>query len=170
MDLNRIVQSKFFSGLICGLAICAVLLLAFGAGMAVGFKKADFSYKYGDNYWQNFAGEQSGALDRAQGKEFMDSHGAIGKIISIDAASGLIVMRDRDNLEKIITVTEKTQINYFRQAVQLADLRADQTLVVLGDPDDTGKIQAKLIRVMPDQPENGEQKIQSAESTSTNVR
>lgn len=162
IDLNKIFQSKFVSGLICGLAIFIVLSLTFAAGLAVGFKKADFSYRFGDNYRANFAGPDPSRdmMRRADGGEYIDGHGVIGQIIK--ANGGSLVIKDRDNIEKIVLATDKTQINRFRESIKLSDLKADDSVIVIGEPNSKGEIEAKLIRVMPQKPIDGQAPGESA--------
>ncbi len=161
-DFNKVLQSKAFSGCIAGLVILIVLFLIFAAGMAVGFKKADFSYRFGDNYHKNFAGgcaeggcfgcgaikgDRQGMMGCADNGGFIDGHGVSGQIISVSAGS--IVIKDRDNVEKIISVDDKTIVNKLRETIKIADLKAGDSVVIIGDPASDGKISAKLIRVMP---------------------
>lgn len=160
-DFNRMFQSKAFSGCIAGLAVVIVLLLTFSAGLAVGFKKADFSYRFGDNYRMNFAGGcqqggcpgcgmkggSQGMMGCANGDRYIDGHGVSGQIISVSAGS--IVVKDKDNVEKIVSVDDKTIVNKFRDSIKVSDLKAGDAVVVIGDPGSDGKISAKLIRVMP---------------------
>jgi hypothetical protein len=150
LDFNKIFQSKAFSGFLCALAVFIVILIVFRAGMSVGFKKADFSYRMGDNYHRNFAGPRRGFEFGFGEMDFVESHGTIGQIIKLDGQS--IIIRGRDNLEKIIIVDNKTIINYFRDSINLNDLKIDNLIVVIGEPNSSGQIIAKLIRVLPPTP------------------
>jgi len=170
LDLNKIFQSKFFTGCICGLAIFIILSLTFASGMAVGFRKADFSYRFGDNYHKNFAGPGpgQGMMRQANGGDYIDGHGIIGQVIKINQSS--IVIKDGDNIEKIILVDKNTQVNRMRDSIKITDLKVDDTLVVIGEPDQTGNIMAKLIRVMPVPPVGNQPQplpTQSAASATT---
>lgn len=60
-----------------------------------------------------------------------------------------LIIKDRDGTEKIILVTDKTEIRKFRETVKLSDLKIDDYVVVIGEPNDAGQVEAKLIRIMP---------------------
>ena len=49
MDFNKFFQSKPFKILAVGILALIVLLLVFKAGEFVGYRKARFSYKWGEN-------------------------------------------------------------------------------------------------------------------------
>ena len=56
MDINEIVKSKKFKIAVLVVGVFFVALVSFAGGVAVGFKKARFSYKFGENYERNFIG------------------------------------------------------------------------------------------------------------------
>lgn len=147
MDINKIFQSKWFGGTIIGITILIAVLLIFKAGMIVGAKKADFSCRWSDNYHQNFGGPQKGFLQGFGDRDFMDSHGVSGQILKIDSPS--IIIKGIDNVEKIITTNEGTIINRLKDVIKISDLKIDDNVVVIGSPNQTGQIEAKLIRVIP---------------------
>ena len=72
--------------IIIGLAVFAILGSIFGAGIFIGGMKANFSYRWAENYHQTFAGPQGGFLGNWRGLppapgDFMGSHGTFGQII-----------------------------------------------------------------------------------------
>lgn len=155
MDTNNkitnFIKSKTAVAVIATLFAVAILLGTFSAGVAVGYRKAKFSYAWGENYHKNFGGPREGFMrdfDREfQGRDFIDAHGTFGQIISI--ADSELVVRGRDNVEKVIVVNESTEIRRFKDAIKIKDLAIDEPIVVIGDPNDLGQIIAKFIRVMP---------------------
>ena len=52
-------------------------------------------------------------------------------------------------MEKIVLVNDQTVIRRGRDNVKVSDLKVDNNLVVIGDPNEMGQIAAKLIRLMP---------------------
>lgn len=167
MDYRRFFDSKTFRGFLAGIGFFIVLLVAFRAGMSVGFHKADFSYRFSDNYHLNFAGPEQGFRGGLEGKEFIDAHGTIGQIIKID--EGALVIKGKDGMEKIISVDGRTQIVRFREAVKPADLGLNDLIIVIGEPNNAGQIEAKFIRIMPVPPEIGRAgKPEPASSTPKN--
>ena len=151
MDFKNIIQSKAYKIAAISLAAILVLFLTFSAGMRVGFYKARFSYQWGENYHKNFAGPRNGMLRGAfkdfGGKDLIDSHGAAGQILKIDGPT--LVIKGRDNVEKIVVVKEDTVIRRFAETIKLDDLKVDSNIVVIGEPNGQGQIEAKFIRTMP---------------------
>ena len=124
-----------------------IMLLIFKAGMMVGYRKAGFSYRWGDSYHRNFAGPRKGFLRDFRDRDFIDGHGTFGEILSIDGAK--FVVRGRDNMEKIISTDDKTVLQRGRDTVRLQDLRVGDFIVTIGSPNNEGQIEAKFIRIMP---------------------
>ncbi|MEI6238186.1 MAG: hypothetical protein WCP15_01470 [bacterium] len=132
--------------------ICAILI--FRAGMFVGYRRASFSFEWGNNYFKNFAGGPLGERGGPNGpfgmggdRDFIDAHGAFGQIIKIDDKN--IFSKGSDGVERVITVSTSTQIRKFKEMISISDLKAEDRIVVIGGPDNAGKIEAKFIRVLP---------------------
>jgi len=150
MDLNNFFQSKAFKitlGVIGGIII---FLLIFSIGMFVGFKKANFSYRWGENYHQNFGGPREGLFRDFRGEDFIAAYGAAGQIIKIDGST--LVVKGRDNVEKIVLLADSTVIKRFQETIKATDLKVDDFVVVIGEPNDSGQVGAKFIRVLPPSP------------------
>lgn len=147
MDIQKFFQSKLFKWIIIGILITIIVLLFFSLGMFVGFKKANFSFMWGENYHRNFAGPRGGFLEDFMGRDFIDSHGVFGQIIKIDEST--IAIKDKDGVEKIILVNNDTTIKSPGGDIKIGDLRVNDIVVVIGDPNASGQIEAKLIRLMP---------------------
>ena len=147
MDFKSIFESKKFKTAICIIAALIVFLLIFQAGIIVGFKKASFSYQWGENYYRNFAGPRKGLAGDFRGKEMMAPHGVFGIILKKENFS--LVVKDIDNTEKLILINEDTIINRFRDNISQDDLKVNDKITVIGSPDNSGQIEARLIRVMP---------------------
>ena len=143
--------SKTFKIILISVAALIVLLSVLAAGMFIGFKKADHSYRWGENYYQNFGGPGRGLPRDFVGKDFMGGHGVDGQIIKIDGST--LIIEGRDNIEKIVLIKEDTLIRRLRETIKLSDLKVDEQIVVIGQPNDVGQVEAKLIRVLPASPE-----------------
>jgi hypothetical protein len=153
MDFNKFFQSKFFKVLIIALGLLILVLISFQAGLVVGFRKAGFSYRWEENYHRNFAGPKGGFMDDLRGQDFIESSGVFGPIIKIDGEH--VVIRGKDNIEKIIIIKSDAVIRRGKENLRLADLKVNDPIVVIGEPNETGQIVAKLIRVMPPLPAAG---------------
>ena len=141
-------NSDILKWVIIGLASFVVLILVFGAGVKVGTLKARYSYRWADNYHKNFAGPRGGFFSdwRSSSRgEFINAHGVFGSILKIDGNT--IITKGRDDVEKTILVSENTIIQKGRESVKLSDLKTDESVVIIGTPNDEGQIEAKLIRV-----------------------
>lgn len=154
MEKNNILDSKLFRAIILGIAGIIILVFVFGLGVFVGTKKADFSFRWADEYHRNFGGPQGGFFGDFMGtsKEFANANGVFGQIIKID--SGSLTVKDKANAEKIILVSDETSILYQKKNMKLSDLKLNDNIVVIGEPNNSGQIEAELIRVMPPKPGN----------------
>jgi hypothetical protein len=160
MDLNKIFstaggsasggQSKIFLGIICGIGAFIILLLVFKAGTMVGVRKADFSCRWSDNYHQNFGGPREGFMKGFGDRDFIDANGTTGQIIKIDGST--LVIKGRNDVEKVILLKEDTTISGPTDKLKSTDLKIDEYVVVIGEPNAQGQIEAKLIRLLPPMP------------------
>lgn len=153
MNSNNFFQSKIFLGLIYGIAGLIIILAIFKAGEIVGIKKADFSCRWSDNYHRNFGGPRQGFMQGFGDRDFIDANGTFGQIIKIDAST--LVIKGRDNIEKVVLVENDTVVKDLNQTVKSADLKVDDYIVVIGQPNENGQIMAKFIRLLPPPPTVG---------------
>jgi len=157
MNTDKIFQSKLFGGIILGIAILVILAFVFCLGIFVGSERANFSFRWADEYHRNFGGPQGGFFGDFMGmdQQFANANGSFGKIIKIDPSTGsgqvILTVKDNDgdNTEKTILVDDKTIIICQRQNLKLSNLKIDSNIVVIGQPDNSGQVVARLIRVMP---------------------
>lgn len=155
MDTNKIldfIKSKKVVVFIAILFGIALLLGTFSIGVAVGYRKAKFSYAWGENYDRNFGGPSRGILGipgmpMMYGQNFFGAHGVFGVVIKIDGTS--LVIQGNDNIEKVVVVDRQTVINRSRQTLAVQDLRVNDRIIIIGEPDEQGRVIAKLIRVFP---------------------
>ncbi len=66
-----------------------------------------------------------------------------------------MVVKGRDNVEKIILIKDDTIIERFKETIKLTDLKVDDYIITIGDPNDAGQIEAKFIRFLPPPPPIG---------------
>lgn len=130
------------------------VLIVFKLGMFVGYHKALFSYRSDARHGMSMRsgdGMMIGLRVPSPGfarEEFPTGHGATGKILSVSLPSFIIA--SPDNSERTVTVSEGTMIRRFKKTVPATDIRPDDFTVVLGQPDESGVIQAKFIRLTGD--------------------
>lgn len=153
MDTDKILQflkSKVFIAIIAAIFGLALLAGAFGFGVFVGYRKANFSYRWGENYHLNFGGPKGGFFQDFRdlgGRDFIGGHGVFGQVIKIDSQT--LVIKGQDNVERIVLVKSDTSIRRLGEDIKLSDLKIDEYITVIGEPNDLGQIEAKFIRVMP---------------------
>jgi hypothetical protein len=152
MDINKLFQSKVFKGAVLGIAAVLIFLVGFRVGLTVGARKADFSYHWGENYHRNFGGPRGGFMMMKDfgDRDFIEANGAFGQIIKIDGPT--LVIKGRNDVEKIILLKEGAVIKRFMETIKPMDLKLDDHIVVIGEPNDAGQIEAKLIRIIPPPP------------------
>jgi hypothetical protein len=147
MDAKYISQNKVARGIIFIICILIVLLFVFQAGMTVGYSRAVYSSKLGDNYYRAFGPEGRMRFMRGfPGNDLPGGHGVVGKIVRLSLPT--ITVASPDNVEKIVLITNNTIIRKFRDTLSQTDLKLDDTVVVLGSPNSSGEVEAKLIRLM----------------------
>lgn len=150
-NLKEFAQSKTFQGVLIGLGVAIVALLIFQAGMLVGYRKAAFSYRMGDNYYRAFGDRGPRPFQLPLGGGFAEAYSAIGKVVSVSLPT--IVVVGPDEIEKVILIGEDTQIRRFDQTIEAGDLKVGDFTVILGSPNDDSQIEAKLIRLLPPPPD-----------------
>lgn len=127
------------------IVVCAIII--FRAGMFVGYHKAAFSYRLGDNYYRTFENGKHSMMQDFSDNRLETSNGAVGKIIKINLPE--IVVATPNNTEKTILVTDDTLIRRFREATSTQALTIDNFVVVIGSPNPNGQIVAKVVRIVP---------------------
>jgi len=145
MDINSFFQSKKFKWTLITIGALVILLVVFNLGFYVGLRKANFSYRWGENYHQAFGGPQKGFIQDFQGKDFISGHGTVGAVIKIE--SDLIIVKGPKDAEKTISFNNQTIINRGQNTIKTTEIKIDDRVVIIGSPKDDGTIEAKFIRV-----------------------
>ncbi len=148
-QFKQMINSSKFKKAISILLGLVAILFVFQLGMFVGFKKAAFSNRIGENYFREMRGGQNDFLLGFRAGDFINEHGAIGTIIQIKPS--FIVVEDRDGDEKTVNISTSTQIKFMNDLKTKDDLKIDDFVVVFGAPRNatSTEIEARLIRIMP---------------------
>lgn len=147
-DIKSFAESKNFKKLIYAIGIVFIIFLIFQLGMIVGFRSASFSNDWGNNYERNFGPiHKTPPLVKDNLRDLPNAHGAIGKIIKIEFPN--IVVLDKDQTEKVVVIKDDTNILERKDKITENSLIVDQFIIVIGNPNDQGQIEAKLIRIIP---------------------
>ncbi len=148
MDFKNFFKTDHFNKILITVAALVILIFVFTVGVFVGYEKAKFSYRWGENYYNNIVGRRG---EVNPDRQFFNARNGVGKIININGDN--IIIKDQNNTEKTIIVDDKTVIRMQNQTIKISDLKIDDNIVVIGSPNDSGQVAAKLIRVLP--PDNG---------------
>ncbi len=145
--LKKIFTSPVSDNLLLKLVILVglliIVILIFLAGEEVGYRRAEFSSQFSDNYTKIFGGRPMG--DGGVG----NSHGASGTIVKISLPE--VFIESPDGSEKVITINNTSIIKELRNTVASTTLKVGDEVIVLGEPGPQGDVQAGLIRVIPGQ-------------------
>lgn len=152
MDIKPYLKKYAFPLAIVAMIWLVVLLLAFKLGVSLGKRQAEFTCQWSENYHRNFGGPPPGGflqlLDR---DDQVQAHGVFGTVIQ--AATGSLIVKQNDGVEKVVLVGDDTVIQLLRQRVPLSEVHVNEWAVVLGEPNDQGQIQATFIRLLPPPPQ-----------------
>ncbi len=154
-NLKELTQSKSFQGILIGIVISIIALLIFQAGVIVGHHKAQFGDRMGGSYERYFVDMGQGDFPPNPNFGFGEmlppgGHGAAGQVIDVTLPT--FVIAGPDNLERTVVVSDATVIRQFRDELGTESLEAGKFVVVLGEPNDKGEVEAKLIRFLPPPP------------------
>ena len=164
MDTKEVLQSKKVRIGISVLGCLLIALVSFAGGMAVGIHKARYSYQWGQNYERNFMGSRnSGMMPMMRdfdGRGFRNPHGLSGTVVSVSGDT--LIVKDRDNKENTVSVTDRTLIKYRGEDLKLTDLASGDTVAIIGKPGDNGVVNADIIRIFERGSQNAAPTSQSA--------
>lgn len=148
---KKIGHSKLFISLVTVLAGLIILIGVFALGINVGFHKTRFSDDWVKNYPKNFAVPPGGFYPVALPPQnsLFGSHGLAGSILTV--SGNTLTIKSSDNSEKTVIVSPTTAIREDFADVKAAQLAVNQQVVVIGEPNAQGQIEAKFIRVMDKQ-------------------
>lgn len=155
MSNNNFFQSRKFKKILYGVGATIIILMVFQTGMFVGYRKASFSYRWGDNYYRIFGKHHKGerimggrVTDFFHSGDLTNSSGSIGQIASIDLPS--LTINNTDGTERMVLIADDTVIRRYRETINANDLKIGDFIVVIGAPNDSSQVEAKIIRIMPD--------------------
>jgi hypothetical protein len=152
-QINKIFSKENIKWLITSFVIIALFFLIFAFGVQIGDRKARFSCDWANNYQNNFAGPRDGfgqPWQNLPGGDFINANGVFGEIIKINEND--FIIKGKGGIENIIIINQDTTIQRFRDNIGLKDLKIGEFVVVIGSPNKSGQIEAKLIRVLPPGP------------------
>lgn len=151
--ISQAVRGSWFKWFVGADLIIFVLAGTFSLGMMVGYKKADFSYRWAENYHKNFGEPQKGIfVGRAMppfpmgpGDDFISGFGVAGTLLKTEGKA--LILKGGENVEKTVIINEETAIREGSRDLRLGDLKIGDRMVIIGRPNEAGQTEAGLIRV-----------------------
>ncbi len=145
------------------LSVVLIAIFVFSLGMAVGFFKGQFSERWDKHYMEVLGGPRSPLSvfsdrdDRAP-----TPHGTAGQIISYN--NGQIMVKGPGDIEDVVIISPNTVIRQAHQQGTTTDIKSGSWITAIGLPDESGRLVASFIRIMPPPP-NYAQPVTSIAST-----
>jgi len=128
------------------------LLGAYQVGVFMGYRRAMYSFRWGQNYHRNFGGPPRGFFGDIKDSSlgFTDAHGIFGSVLKIEGST--LIILDKDQTEKKVLTTSLTSIRRANETIPISNIFATERVVIIGSPNEEGQIEARLIRLFPPQP------------------
>jgi hypothetical protein len=147
MTFKEFTQSKDFSKIIYIIGGLLVALVVFQAGIFVGYRVAAFSINWDNAHNADVRSPQSIFAPFGRDMDDVNSHGAIGEIISVQLP--VIMVKGPSGNEAIVLISSATSIRNMRNLASTSDLKVGSQIVTIGTPDEQGRIDATFIRLVP---------------------
>ncbi len=122
------------------------ILIVFGLGITVGYRRAIFSSDFGATYYHEMYGTPFGkptVMVMSNGP--MAMHGVAGQVIDVDSST--ILVQDPNGAEEAVFVASGTTIREMNQDIAPSGIVVGDGVTVIGEPDTNGQVEARFIRV-----------------------
>jgi hypothetical protein len=152
MDITKVtsvLQSPRYASTLKYGGFALIALILFGAGLVIGHRSAEFEYQWDSHYSNAFGGPQSPFGGASDDRPNMP-HGAFGSVIGVNFPS--FAIKGPHEAERIVIIGTTTAIHFLHESTTTSAIRIGSSVIVIGEPDDQGKIDATLIRIMPTPP------------------
>jgi hypothetical protein len=144
-DFLKAPKTKTLLWILCSVL---VVLVAFGLGIIVGYRRAIFASGWGENYYHNFYGMPTGSgftVGIGPGAPPFNPHGVVGDVIDIGTST--LSVKDVDGDEQSIFVATATPIREMNNTISFTAIEVGDHVTIIGEPNDTGQVEARFIRV-----------------------
>lgn len=146
-DFLKIPKTKTLLWILCSIL---VVLVAFGLGVVVGYRRAVFASGWSENYYHNFydmspdhgffmTGIGSGA------SQPFNPHGVAGEVV--DIGSSTLSVQDADGEAQSVFVASATPIREMNGSILFTAIQIGDHVTIIGQPNDSGQVEARFIRV-----------------------
>ena len=128
----------------------ALLLLVFRIGEVIGVNRANFDTAWGQNYVRFFGQPRPGFFEEVgELPPPIPAFGNTGVVLTV--GQNMLVMQDNRMNEKTIAISSSTTIREGTGTIDLNNIPAGANIVVIGAPSKQGEINARFIRVFPEE-------------------
>ncbi len=144
--MKDVIASAKNKKVLAALGVTLLCLIAFQAGSAFGFHRAIVAFKYDDRFDGRYGMHSKRGPFGDPGERLPGAHGTAGRVLSVDMPTVLI--EDRD-MERIVRFATGTEIREGRERAESGAISVDDFIVVIGNPNDKGEVEAKFVRILP---------------------
>ena len=152
--MKNYLQTNTVSKMILALAIILVILLIFQAGVAVGYRRGAFSSNWSSAYGRGLDDPRSIFAPFVHDSDDINPHGAVGDIVSVRLPGMMI--KGPNSAEQVVTISPTTTVRFIHSVASTSDLTPGSQVIVIGEPQGNGSIDATFIRIMPASPVNNQ--------------
>ncbi len=145
--ITNIIKSRWFVGTISIVVGLILILMAFWFGMYVGERRAGFARGWGDNYGMIFGQPRMGFFPEPGENPIPRGFGNGGVVLKVEGNT--IAIKGNDNVEKTVVVSNLTSIREGASSISADKINPGDSVIIIGDPNNSGQIQARFIRVFP---------------------
>ena len=158
--MKQFIHSLHTSRSLTTICSVLVLLIVFSAGIIVGYHKAHFSENWNRGYAQGFNNPRSMLAPFMHDADDvnMNSHGAIGEIVSAHGSE--LLVKNQFEAEKVVIISSTTIIRSVRTIGTTTSFISGDHILAIGSPDEQGRIRATFIRIIPEGPIGSSSPIQ----------
>lgn len=132
------------------MTLCSILviLISFGMGIIVGYRRAVFASNWNQNYNHNFYGMPMPGFMRSSAEQPppFNPHGVVGEVIDVGSSS--ISVQDSNGNEQSVFVATATPIRDMDDTIPLMEIQVGDHVTIIGEPNDNGQVEARFIRVV----------------------
>lgn len=143
-EFLKIPKTKTLLWTLCGIL---AILITFGLGLLVGYRRAIFAADFGEGYYRSVYGDPFGKpMIGAMGMGPVMMHGVAGEVL--DVSSDTITVEDPNGNEESVLIMANTPVREMGNDVSATIIQPDDRVVVIGEPDASGEVDARFIRVL----------------------
>jgi hypothetical protein len=145
---KQFFANPFFKWTVFVLVELIIVIFIFSLGIKVGRHEERFTQNWIQNYPRNFGGPQTFNVAFGTPGPFVQPHGLFGTVLSKAVDGKSLVIKGQDNVEKTVEIDSNTTIQKGFSTIKFSELKAKDSVIVIGDPTEQGEIDAKFIRVL----------------------